>query len=58
MLELISLLFSTLARLSRKRRDLVSRTCSCGTNSTSRSVPVLALTSRPETGFSGWWSGA
>lgn len=35
-----------------------SRTCSCGINSTSRSVPVLALTSSPETGSSGWWSGA
>ncbi len=34
-----------------------SRTFFCGTNSMSCSVPILAPTSRPETGFSGCWSG-
>ena len=35
-----------------------SRTCSCGTNSRSRSVPVLVLSSRPRIASSGCRSGA
>ncbi len=44
--------------LSKPARHLWSRACSCATNSRTRSVPVLALASRSETGSSGWWSGA